>query len=208
MATWRIEQLIQSGQYKILFSLSYTISNYRSPSSSKLGQQAGRATSLCVSGAEGFFCNLDILHGGLGIGKLQFLKKKKKNLIFSCNFFFNFWSLKPWIRIGSGSGLVSSLKLCIRIRKKWIRIHNPDLKCCVALIRLEKRVDELLKQNASLETLSKGQEQALTKKEKQLQVSSYSDYPVWRSLKTVLRIWSVGSICFWASLIRIHDSEI
>ncbi len=42
----------------------------------------------------------------------------------------------------------------------------------VALIRLEKRVDELLKQNASLETLSKGQEQALTKKEKQLQVSA------------------------------------
>ncbi len=33
-------------------------------------------------------------------------------------------------------------------------------------------MDELLKQNASLETLSKGQEQALTKKEKQLQVSS------------------------------------
>jgi hypothetical protein len=32
-------------------------------------------------------------------------------------------------------------------------------------------VEELLKQNASLETLSKGQEQALTKKEKQLQVS-------------------------------------
>jgi hypothetical protein len=37
--------------------------------------------------AEGFFYNLDIpvLYGGLGIGKLQFLiKKKKKN--FSCNF--------------------------------------------------------------------------------------------------------------------------
>jgi hypothetical protein len=29
-------------------------------------------------GAEGFFYNLDILYGGLGIGKLQFLKKKKK----------------------------------------------------------------------------------------------------------------------------------
>jgi hypothetical protein len=37
--------------------------------------------------AEGFFCNLDVLYGGLGIGKLQFDKK-------------NFWSLKPWIRIG------------------------------------------------------------------------------------------------------------
>jgi hypothetical protein len=40
--------------------------------------------------AEDFFYNLDILYGGLGIGKLQFLiKKEKKN--FSCNFFFNFW---------------------------------------------------------------------------------------------------------------------
>jgi hypothetical protein len=27
---------------------------------------------------EGFFYNLDILYGGLGIGKLQFLIKKKK----------------------------------------------------------------------------------------------------------------------------------
>jgi hypothetical protein len=27
--------------------------------------------------AEGFFCYLDILYGGLGIGKLQFLKEKK-----------------------------------------------------------------------------------------------------------------------------------
>ncbi len=49
--------------------------------------------------AEGFFCNLDILYGGLGIGKLQFLIKK--NLIFfSAVIFFQFWSLKPWIRIG------------------------------------------------------------------------------------------------------------
>jgi hypothetical protein len=26
--------------------------------------------------ADGFFCNLDVLYGGLGIGKLQFLIKK------------------------------------------------------------------------------------------------------------------------------------
>ncbi len=44
--------------------------------------------------AKGFFYNLDTLYGGLGIGKLQFLIKKKK--------------------------------LWIRIRKKLIRIHNPD----------------------------------------------------------------------------------
>ncbi len=78
--------------------------------------------------AEDFFCNLDVLYGGLGIGKLQFLKKK--NLIFSAVIFFNFWSLKPWIRIGSGSGLVFSLKclIRIRIRMKWMRIRNPGWK--------------------------------------------------------------------------------
>jgi hypothetical protein len=35
---------------------------------------------------EGFFYKLDILYGGLGIGKLQFLIKKNKK-IFSSNFF-------------------------------------------------------------------------------------------------------------------------
>ncbi len=50
--------------------------------------------------AEGFFYNLDILYGGLGIGKLQFLIKKKKKI--SAVIFLNFWSLKPWIRIRIG----------------------------------------------------------------------------------------------------------
>ncbi len=85
--------------------------------------------------AGGFCCNLDIFYGGLGIGKLQFLIKKKFNFFFSCFFFFNFWSLKPWIRIGSGYGSVSGSVLAsirihwIRIRKKWIRIHNPAKFC-------------------------------------------------------------------------------
>jgi hypothetical protein len=35
--------------------------------------------------AEDFFYNLDILYGGLGIGKLQFLIKKNFQLY--CNFF-------------------------------------------------------------------------------------------------------------------------
>jgi hypothetical protein len=43
--------------------------------------------------AEGFFYNLDILYGGLGIGKLQFLIKEKKN--FSYNFFSIFGHLSP-----------------------------------------------------------------------------------------------------------------
>jgi hypothetical protein len=38
--------------------------------------------------AEGFFCNLDILYGGLGIGKLQFLIKKNLNF-FSVVIFFS-----------------------------------------------------------------------------------------------------------------------
>jgi hypothetical protein len=77
--------------------------------------------------AEGFFCNLDILYGGLGIGVYQ--KKKFSWAVI----FFNFWSLKPWIRIRSGSGLVSSLKRWIRIRKKLIRIRNPALNFLIHL---------------------------------------------------------------------------
>ncbi len=74
--------------------------------------------------AEGLFCNLDVLYWGLGIDKLKFLIQKKFIFFFSCNFS-NFWSLKPRIRIGSGSGSVFSLKCWIRIRMKWMRIRNP-----------------------------------------------------------------------------------
>jgi hypothetical protein len=38
--------------------------------------------------AEGFFCSLDVLYGGLELSELQYF------------FFFNFWSPKPWIRVG------------------------------------------------------------------------------------------------------------
>jgi hypothetical protein len=52
--------------------------------------------------AECFFCNLDILYGGLGIGKLQFLIKKKLNF-FSAVIFFQFLVIKAldpdWILI-------------------------------------------------------------------------------------------------------------
>ncbi len=51
--------------------------------------------------AEGFFCNLDILYGGLGIGKLQFLIKKIN--FFSAVICFQFLVIKAlvpdWIRI-------------------------------------------------------------------------------------------------------------
>jgi hypothetical protein len=53
--------------------------------------------------AEGFFCNLDVLYGGPGIGKLQFLIKKNF-IFFSAVIFFHFLvieALDPdWIRIG------------------------------------------------------------------------------------------------------------
>jgi hypothetical protein len=69
-----------------------------------------------MSSFESFFCN--VLYGGLGIGKLQFLIKKK---FFSRNFFPIFGHQNPgsgldpdWIRIGSGSGSVFSLKCWIR----------------------------------------------------------------------------------------------
>jgi hypothetical protein len=54
--------------------------------------------------AESFFYNLDILYGGLGIGKLQFLIKKKKT--FTAVIFFQFLVIKAldpnWIRIRIG----------------------------------------------------------------------------------------------------------
>ncbi len=55
--------------------------------------------------AEGFFCNLDMLYGGLGIGKLQFLIQKNV-IFFSAVIFFRFLVIKAldpdwiWIRIG------------------------------------------------------------------------------------------------------------
>jgi hypothetical protein len=58
--------------------------------------------------AEGFFYNLDILYGGLGIEKLQFLFKKKTKK-FSAVIFFQFLVIKAldpyWIRIRIRIGL-------------------------------------------------------------------------------------------------------
>ncbi len=57
---------------------------------------------------EGFFYHLDILYGGLGIGKLQFLIKKNKIKI-SAVIFFQFLVIKAldpyWIRIRIRIGL-------------------------------------------------------------------------------------------------------
>jgi hypothetical protein len=44
--------------------------------------------------AEGFFCNLDDLYGGLGIGKLSFLIKKKFNFFSAVIFFLQFLVIK------------------------------------------------------------------------------------------------------------------
>ena len=61
---------------------------------------------MAVLRAEGFFYNLDILYGGLEIGNLQFLKKKKHKKKISAVIFFKFLVIKAldpdWIRIRIG----------------------------------------------------------------------------------------------------------
>ncbi len=47
--------------------------------------------------AEGFFCSLVVLYGGLGISKLQFLIKKFKIKVFRCKFF-SILGHQTWIR--------------------------------------------------------------------------------------------------------------
>ncbi len=73
---------------------------------------------------EGFFCCLDVLYGGPGIGKLQFLTKYLKN--FQLYIFFTFWSSKPWIRIGSESGTGSVFSINCWIRNQSLRIQVLD----------------------------------------------------------------------------------
>jgi hypothetical protein len=70
--------------------------------------------------AEGFFCSLEVLFGGL-ICKLQFLIKKNTfNFFLCCKFFFPFLFIKTldpdWIRIR----ISVSLKCWIRIRNQYI----------------------------------------------------------------------------------------
>ncbi len=69
--------------------------------------------------AEGFSCSLDVLYGGLGISKLQFLMQKISS-------FFQLYCLAiktldpDWIGIGSGSGLIVSWSETLN--GKWLRI--------------------------------------------------------------------------------------
>ncbi len=66
--------------------------------------------------AEGSSFSLDVLYGGLGICKFQYLIKKLGKNIFSFKFIFIFWSSKLWIRIRIST--VFSLKCWIRIRNQ------------------------------------------------------------------------------------------
>ncbi len=102
-------------------------------------------------GAVGFSCSLDILHGGVGIKKLQFLIQKRARFFLSAVNFLNFFVNKTWIRI--------YLKCWIRIRTHWnqygsatlleaiwymcrplffvpVVISSPDLGC----LRVKKRL--------------------------------------------------------------------
>jgi hypothetical protein len=60
--------------------------------------------------AEGFSCGLDVLNGWQGISKLQFLMKKLYLKNFQ-QYFFNFCSSKPWIRIRFLICISDSLKM-------------------------------------------------------------------------------------------------
>ncbi len=66
---------------------------------------------------EGFSCTLDVLLGGLGISKLQFLIKKT----FSCNFFPIFGHINQcsW----SGSSCFLAIRIRIHSSEAWIRIR-------------------------------------------------------------------------------------
>jgi hypothetical protein len=71
-------------------------------------------------------------------------------------------------------------------------------------------VEELVKQNSSLETLSKGQEQALAKKEKQLQVTkktvAFLYSLCFRGAVVVLRTMPQDAIEDLAEMKRIQDA--
>jgi hypothetical protein len=56
------------------------------------------STGCSLLRAKGFFCSLGVLYGSLGISKLQFLIKKIE-IKFSAISFFQFYVIKPWIRI-------------------------------------------------------------------------------------------------------------
>jgi hypothetical protein len=100
--------------------------------------------------AGGFFCNLDILYGGLGIGKLQFLIKKKFNF-FPAVIFFQFLVIKAldpyWIRIririrnpdpvpywsptsnsGSGSGFRIRIRILIQYGSRALMTKNWKIR--------------------------------------------------------------------------------
>jgi hypothetical protein len=106
--------------------------------------------------AEGFFCNLHVLYGGLGIGKLYFLIKKKLNFFSAVNFF-QFLVIKTlnpdWIRIGIQSKMTDpnpyqmktdpkpcifhSKKQCVQTRNRIFPLVQFDIdtqKGCFSLM--------------------------------------------------------------------------
>jgi hypothetical protein len=78
--------------------------------------------------AEGFFCSLDVISGGLGIGKLQFLITKL-SAFSTVNFFSNFGHQNP----GSGLG------------PDWIQIRNTGKLKSIICRKLQLTLNENLK---------------------------------------------------------------
>ncbi len=81
--------------------------------------------------AEGFSCSLDVLYGSLEISKLQFLIKKKIQTNFQLSSIFlssvfGHQTLNPdWIQIWIH--LKCWIRIRIRIKSQWNRIHNTAL---------------------------------------------------------------------------------
>jgi hypothetical protein len=86
------------------------------------------STGCSLLRAEGFFCNLDVLYGGLGIGKL-FLIQTKFNIFFSAVNFFQFLVIKildpdpGWIRIGIQPKMLDPVPDPYQMNK----IPNPEI---------------------------------------------------------------------------------
>ena len=63
--------------------------------------------------ADGFLCSLDVLYGGLEKGKLWFFDTNFFKF-FTAVIFSNFWSSKPWIRIGIQPKMLALVAQCVK----------------------------------------------------------------------------------------------
>jgi hypothetical protein len=83
-----------------------------SGSGSRWVKMAQKNAGCSLLRAEGLFCSLDVLYGGLGISKLKYLiTRYVKNIHL---YFFQFLIIKPWIRIWIWIHLKGSIRIQIQ----------------------------------------------------------------------------------------------